>query len=757
MNQPSIPIIKDLVLVGGGHSNIAVLKMFGMDPIPGVRLTLLTRDVHTPYSGMLPGFIAGHYAFDEAHIDLGPLCRFAGARLYHDSAVGIDTENRKVICAKRPAVPYDLLSINIGSTPRLANIGIAKDEVVPVKPISNFVSRWEMLKSRVLEADRPFRIGTVGAGAGGVEITLAIQYALKQLLGEADKIELEPEFHLFYSEPEILSSHNYKVRKHFERVLKDRGVQLYPGNRVESVSDGRLLREDGMEVPLDEILWVTDAAAPTWPGDAGLDVDEDGFVKVTDCLNSPSHKDIFAAGDIAASINHPRPKAGVFAVRQGMPLAKNLRNALLSKKLKPFIPQRMFLSLISTGDKKAVASKGEWCIHGGLVWRIKDLIDRRFIRKYNSLPAMATQAELDVPAGLASQETLEELSAVAMRCGGCGAKVGATVLSRVIGRLAPVQRKDVLIGLDAPDDAAVTRTPRGKVLVQTIDSFRAIVDDPYIFGKIAANHSLGDIFAMGASPQSALAVATVPYGPEEKVEDLLEQMLRGALEIFAETGTALVGGHSSEGSELSLGFSINGLIDPEKILQKSGMQTGDRILLTKSLGTGTLFAADMRLAAKGRWIAGALASMLQGNQDAAACIHEHGATACTDVTGFGLLGHLVEMTRASTVDVELELDKIPLLEGAIETVAKGIFSTLQPQNLRLRRAIANAGEASERTRYPLIFDPQTAGGLLASVPAKKADHCIEALHELGYHCAADIGVVQPRGKLPESIFLTPGD
>ena len=370
---------------------------------------------------------------------------------------------------------------------------------------------------------------------------------------------------------------------------------------------------------------------------------------------------------------------------------------------------------------------------------------------------MSLPEGLNLPRGLASEETLKELSAVAMRCGGCGAKVGASVLSRVIGRLSPLQRKDVLIGLDAPDDAAVTRTPKGKVVVQTIDSFRAIVDDPYVFGKIAANHSLGDIFAMGAEPQSALAVVAIPYGPEEKVEDLLEQMLRGALDIFDESGTSLVGGHSSEGSELSLGFSINGLIDPKKILRKKGMRQGNRLVLTKAIGTGALFAADMRLAAKGRWIENATSSMLQSNLAAAACLHEHGATACTDVTGFGLLGHLVEMTKASGVDVRLRLDNIPLLDGALETVSRGIFSTLQPQNLRLRRAISNLEEAAGDPRYPLIFDPQTSGGLLASLPARRADRCVDKLRELGYPLSAIVAEVSPKGDLPESIHIDIGD
>ena len=302
----------------------------------------------------------------------------------------------------------------------------------------------------------------------------------------------------------------------------------------------------------------------------------------------------------------------------------------------------------------------------------------------------------------------------------------------------------MLIGLDSPDDAAAFEVPPGKVMVQSVDYFRAIIDDPYTFGRIAANHALGDIFAMGAEAQSALAIATVPYGREKIVEQTLGEVMSGALDTLAPTGAVLAGGHSSEGAELAFGLTVNGLIEKGALLRKGGMQRGDLLVLTKPIGTGTLFAADMRGKAKGRWVDGAIQSMLVSNQDAAACLYRWGATACTDVTGFGLLGHLVEMTRASGVDVRLELLAVPLLDGAEQTVAAGILSSLQPQNLRLRRAVRNPDTLSTHARYPLLFDPQTAGGLLASVPADAASACLDELHELGYSQTAIIGRVETR-------------
>jgi selenide, water dikinase len=302
--------------------------------------------------------------------------------------------------------------------------------------------------------------------------------------------------------------------------------------------------------------------------------------------------------------NFKLEKAGVFAVRMGKPLTENLRHSVAGTALQDYSPQTSWLALISTGDKYAVASRGWLGFAGKWVWQWKDWIDQRFMRKFSEFPEMS---ERETPANesissvkLSSEESLQAISAIAMRCGGCGAKVGATILQRALGQLHPVQRDDVLIGLKDPDDAAVVRVPPGMAMVHSVDFFRAFVDDPYTFGKIAANHALGDIWAMGGQAQSATAVCTVPPGMDAKVEDVLFQMMTGALEILADANCALVGGHTGEGKELALGFAVNGLIEdkPEAVLRKGGMKPRDVLILTKPIGTGTLFAAKDRLFAK---------------------------------------------------------------------------------------------------------------------------------------------------------------
>ena len=762
MQASEQPVLRDLVLVGGGHSHVGVLRMLAMRPEPGVRVTVICTDIDTPYSGMLPGYIAGHYSFDDVHIDLGKLCAFAGARFYHDAVTGIDRERRLVLCRHRPPVPYDVLSINVGSTPQVQQVDGALAQVVPVKPIAQFNQRWLALREKVLQwpvQNGPITVAVVGGGAGGVELVLSVQYRLRQELKALGRNPEALRCVLLTSGDSVLPTHNAWVRQRFERVLQQRHVQLHTRAEVVKVSPGCLHTRDGRTFDADDTLWVTQAGGPQWLRDTGLAVNEAGFIRVSDTLQTLTDPAIFAAGDIADFTDRPLEKAGVFAVRMGQPLAENLRRSLRGEPLKPYRPQRHWLALISTGDRHAVASRGTLGFAGDWVWRWKDHIDRSFMRRFTELPAMAIGPAPAAPAtpglALSAEESLQAVSALAMRCGGCGAKVGATVLSRALADLTPVARDDVLIGLDAPDDAAVVRVPPGKAMVHTVDFFRAFIDDPYVFGRIAANHALGDVFAMGGEPQSATAVVTVPPGLESKTEDLLRQMMGGAIEVLNAAGCALVGGHTGEGKELALGFAINGLIDEDMggLMRKGGMRPGDVLLLTKPIGTGTLMAAHARHAAKGRWVQAALRSMVLSNQVGARLLREHGATACTDLTGFGLLGHLIEMTKPSGVDAELDLSALPLLDGALECVKAGIVSSLQPANVRLRRGLRNGADFVNDPRYALLFDPQTAGGLLASVPAERAEACVAALQAAGYAHTAVIGRITEPGDALEPVLL----
>ncbi|MFN4328909.1 MAG: selenide, water dikinase SelD [Limnobacter sp.] len=755
------PVLRDIVLVGGGHSHVGVLRMFGMAPWPGVRLTLLCNDVDTPYSGMLPGYVAGHYAMDDVHIDLARLCAFAGARFIRAEVVGLDRQNKTVLCKGRPPIRYDVLSLNTGSTPDTTRVPGAAEHAIPVKPIAEFNQHWLKLLHQVQVHQGPLHIAVVGGGAGGVELCLAMHHRLSHEWQRLGHPAGSLSFEVITSGADILPTHNPRVRAHFRRVLTQRGIALRTGAKVMSIRtvDGRkqldLNHQD--RVTADTVMWVTQAHGPRWLADTGLQITERCFVHVTNTLQTTRDPDIFAAGDVAHFQNRPLEKAGVFAVRMGKPLAMNLHRHVQGKRLKEYKPQRTWLALISTGDQSAIASKGAFSAAGNWLWAWKDHIDRQFMQRFTELPSMPApvhdRSGQSVP--LSPEENLQAISALAMRCGGCGAKVGSTVLSRALAGLQPVQRPDVLVGLHAPDDAAIVRVPAGKAVVHTVDFFRAFIDDPYLFGRIAANHALGDVFAMGGQPQSATAVATVPPGLDSQVEELLFQMMSGAVDVLNAAGCALVGGHTGEGRELALGFAVNGLIDEslQQAMIKGGLRPGDVLILTKPIGTGTLMAALPQGKAKGRWVMAALDSMAQSSQAAAVCLQQHGSKACTDLTGFGLLGHLVEMTKPSGVEVELNMDALPLLNGALDTLRMGVLSSLQAANIRLRRAIRNPQGWVHDARYALLFDPQTAGGLLASVPEQHAAACIQALNSLGYTHAACIGRVLEPGEEPEPIVL----
>ena len=768
MPGPPAPVATDIVLVGGGHSHVAVLKRFGMRPAAGVRLTLVTRDLLTPYSGMLPGLVAGHYRPEEAHIDLRKLSRFANARVIHAPATAIDLDRRTVRAAGRPPIGFDLLSLDIGSQPNLRAIEGAMEHALGVKPIDVFRERWAEVERDCLERGGRLRLAVIGGGAGGTELSLSLRYRLRTLLeraGVPDGVEIT----LLADTREVVESHAPAVRRRMTRLLAKRGVRLLADHRVVAVRPGRVEAaassggEERVAVDCDLAVAVTHAGAARWLTDCGLDLDDAGFVRVRETLQSTTDPFVFAAGDVASFDGRRLPKSGVYAVRQGPVLAENLARLAAGRPLRSYRPQPLTLALISSGDRNAVASWGRLALEGRWVWRMKDRIDRRWMRKYQELPAMGDEASTrpagagaeegtgpaateggsagrpggtSSPGGLDTRAAVDALaSAAAMRCGGCGSKVASEVLHRVLGRLAPGTHPDVLIGFQGGDDAAVLRVPPGKLLVQSVDHFRTFIDDPYLFGRIATNHCLSDLFAMGAEPRTAQAMVTLPFAAPDKVEQDLFDLLSGVTEALAEVGAALAGGHTAEGPECALGLTVNGIAD--RVLHKEGAGDGDRLILTKPLGTGVVFAADMRAEAPSEAVEAALASMLRSNEAAARIFREHDAASCTDVTGFGLLGHLVEMLRAGGVDAELDLAAIPRLPGTNALIERGVRSSLHAANAAFGTGLDGLDPGDQRAA--LLFDPQTSGGLLAAVPDGRAGECVKALAAAGCGATAMIG------------------
>ncbi len=715
--KSAVALTRDLVLVGGGHAHALVLRNFAMRPVEGLRVTLVSPASHTPYSGMLPGLVAGHYTFEETHIDLERLCGWAGVRFVCAEVTALDPGARRLTLAGRPPLDYDLLSLDIGSQPDIDSVPGARAYAVPVKPVASLWQRWRSLEAAVASGER---VAVVGGGAGGVELVLAMAHRLKGR---------DVAFDLYCGADVILQGYNQRVRRAVERALVELDIDLHCGSRVDRVAAGSLQLANGGTATFDQLFWCTGAAAAPWLAASGLATDERGFLAVRDTLQSLDNDRVFAAGDCATQVNHPRPKAGVFAVRQGPVLADNLRACLQGKTPRDYRPQRRFLSLLSLGDKQAAADRGPFSATGNWVWRWKDRIDREFMARFSELPAMDDQARLDrLPVAGDEQP----------HCGGCGAKLGADGLALALTQLSDLFPQHALAS--EPGDDAATIKVEGGLALQSIDSLRALVADPWLMGRIAANHALSDLYACGARPLSALAMVTLPFASQELLSRDLRQVLAGALATLSEADCPLQGGHSMQGPEMQLGFAVTGtpMRDKGAMLSKRGLRVGDQLILTKALGTGVLFAAHMQQQADGRDIRSAIDMMLRSNGPAAEIAVEHGVTATTDVTGFGLLGHLLEMLSPGQ-GARLELHAVPLLSGAAAAAERGIRSTLYPDNYRAcERYLAN-GVPDDPTAA-LLFDPQTSGGLLLGVPSAGCEAVMQSLREAGVE-AAHIGEV----------------
>jgi selenide,water dikinase len=738
--QTSLPE-RDLVLLGLGHTNAHVLRMWRMSPLDGVRLTCVSNFGVATYSGMLPGTLAGLYPPERMEIDLLRLCAAAGARLLRTEITGLDLEGRRLLCDDRPAIPFDVLSIGIGSVPKGMDRQ-ADAAVVPIKPMQDFIRR---LDERLQVLDRrasvaPIEIAVVGGGAGGVEIACCLPTHLAR-----GWPNLRFRLALIDRGAEILPGAAAGAVSLARRLLAERGVELLFNRSVERVSQGELFFDDGSSRPVDLAVWAAGAAAPLLLGQLGLPRDEDGFLLTRPTLQTVAEAPIFVVGDSATCAQHPRPKAGVYAVRQGPILWENIRRTLNRQPLVAYRPQKGFLSLLATGDGRAILSYKGFAAHAAWCWKLKDYIDGRFMDKYQDYRPHAML-------GAASAGPRSFVP----RCAGCGGKVGSSVLSKVLARLDVPASEHVLVGLQTPDDAAILRPVDGRPVIATVDFFTAFIDDPYLVGRVAALNAMSDVFALGGRPLAALAMVTIPPGKGHQQEQLLYELLAGGVRELRGAGATLVGGHTIEGDQLTVGYTLLGDTTAAPTRLKSGLRPGDKLLLTKPLGSGIVLAAQMRAVCRAEWMESLCGVMLASNQPAARLAAQFDVGGMTDVTGFGLAGHLLEMLRASRVSAEVDLAALPLLPGVPELVSQGIESTLAPANRAAEAEIVWAcgaqrtdgrvalGAAAD-ARESVLFDPQTSGGLLIGLRPADVEPFVARLSAEGALPCAVIGeVAEPR-------------
>ncbi|GAC1468962.1 MAG: FAD-dependent oxidoreductase [Isosphaeraceae bacterium] len=383
----------NVILWGAGHTHLQVIRKWPAFPSSNPpRLTCVSDFATTAYSGMLSGVLAGQYPRERMEIDLRRLCESVGARLVVGEVVALDRNARRLSLKDQAPLPFDVLSIGIGSVPARDGVTWVDESVVPIKPMQTFLDRLDaQLRALASRPDsQPIRAAVVGAGAGGIEVAFCLPSHVRRVLGDV-ALELT----LIDAHPQIGVGLRAGTVERVRRVLQSRGVRLLTGKRVDRAGGGRIVLEGGKTVEADLILWVAGAAPPPILATLGLPTDERGFLLTDSTLQTTTDDSIFVVGDCGTVLGSPTPKAGVHAVRQGPILWNNLAEAINDRPGQPYVPQKDFLKLLNTGDGQAIAEYAGFSFQGRWCWWLKDRIDSRFMDRYQNVAPSFT---VDAPA-----------------------------------------------------------------------------------------------------------------------------------------------------------------------------------------------------------------------------------------------------------------------------------------------------------------------------------------------------------------------
>ena len=704
---------RHIVLLGIGHTNAHIVRMWAMNPLPDTDLTCVSDSAVTTYSGYLPAVLAGQLPVDAMEIDLVRLCAAAGARLIIDRATGLDREQTMLLFEHRPPVHYDVLSIGIGSVPQMPDEGIDSPNLVPIKPMRTFLPRLDAAIAHC-ESSKPLNIVVAGGGAAGVEVTQCLAERLY------DGPLTAPEGHrtftitLVTSSSSLLSGCSSKTIARVQRMMDDRGNQTRNNTTITAVRNDHVIVNDGDTLPADIVVWATGATAPTLLSEFHLPTDDRGFLLTHNTLQSTSGDPVFVVGDSGTIQGNHLPKAGVYAVRQGPVLWDNIQRHLNDQSLLPYQPQATFLKLLNMGDGRAVGEWRGWSFSGRWAMKLKMSIDQKFMDMYQLLPDTMPMPD-DVP------------------CRGCGCKLGADELTAALGD-SSAEREDATVIVGPPASTAVDHSDS---VLTTTDFFSAPFDDPWLVGRIAAIHAASDLYATGAAPFAAESIVVLPDGDAATQQRMLSDLRAGSALEFDRMGARITGGHTITGPRWEVGFTVFGRPLGKILIRKHGANPGDCLFLTKPLGSGILMAAHMRAQCRHRDYQTLLAVMLNNNHQDARIAVDCRIRAGTDITGFGLLGHLHEMLT-DDISARLDFDTIPFLPGAREASTNDISSSLLPSN----RSFLNGVTYGDNMPVDLLLDPQTCGGLLVAVPSESADRFVIRYTDHGDQPPVEIGTIE---------------